>query len=94
VWALGLYPADLPQSQNPDFVDNVFDNRGVLWATRSQREDWKRLRLRRGSGAEPPWPAKKRAFACNLNFRNPRNYSQRCNLLASMVLSTASRRRS
>ena len=30
----GLYPADLPQSRNPDFVDNVFDNRGVLWAAR------------------------------------------------------------
>lgn len=30
----GLYPADLPQSPNPDFVDNVFDNRGVLWAGR------------------------------------------------------------
>ncbi|HET9678237.1 MAG TPA: hypothetical protein VFP21_12120 [Solirubrobacterales bacterium] len=26
----GLYPADLPESRNPDFVDNVFDNRGVL----------------------------------------------------------------
>lgn len=30
----GLYPADLPKSRNPDFVDNVFDNRGVLWASR------------------------------------------------------------
>ena len=30
----GLYPADLPQTRNPDFVDNVFDNRGVLWAAR------------------------------------------------------------
>lgn len=30
----GLYPADLPKSRNPDFVDNVFDNRGVLWAAR------------------------------------------------------------
>jgi hypothetical protein len=30
----GLYPADLPQSRNPDFIDNVFDNRGVLWAAR------------------------------------------------------------
>src|ERR1043165_1538481 len=30
----GLYPADLPQSPAPDFVDNVFDNRGVLWAAR------------------------------------------------------------
>lgn len=32
--AKGLYPTDLPQSRNPDFVDNVFDNRGVLWAAR------------------------------------------------------------
>ena len=31
---IGLYPADLPQSNSPDFVDNVFDNRGVLWAAR------------------------------------------------------------
>jgi hypothetical protein len=30
----GLYPADLPGSRNPDFVDNIFDNRGVLWAAR------------------------------------------------------------
>lgn len=30
----GLYPADLPQSRSPDFVDNIFDNRGVLWAAR------------------------------------------------------------
>ncbi|HVD41559.1 MAG TPA: hypothetical protein VNC16_11245 [Solirubrobacterales bacterium] len=30
----GLYPADLPASRSPDFVDNVFDNRGVLWAAR------------------------------------------------------------
>ena len=28
--ALGLYPTDLPESRNPDFVDN----RGVLWASR------------------------------------------------------------
>jgi hypothetical protein len=32
--AKGLYPADLPASRNPDFLDNVFDNRGVLWAAR------------------------------------------------------------
>jgi hypothetical protein len=32
--AQGLYPADLPVSRNPDFIDNVFDNRGVLWAAR------------------------------------------------------------
>lgn len=30
----GLYPADLPRSRNPDFVANIFDNRGVLWAAR------------------------------------------------------------
>lgn len=24
--AKGLYPADLPTSQNPGFVDNIFDN--------------------------------------------------------------------
>src|SRR4051812_13559390 len=30
----GLYPADLPASRNPDFLDNVFHNRAVLWAAR------------------------------------------------------------
>lgn len=30
----GLYPADLPKSRNPDFIDNIFANRGVLWAAR------------------------------------------------------------
>lgn len=30
----GLYPVDLPESQDPDFIDNVFDNRGVVWAAR------------------------------------------------------------
>jgi hypothetical protein len=30
----GLYPADLPKSSNPDFVDNVFANRTVLLAAR------------------------------------------------------------
>jgi hypothetical protein len=30
----GLYPADLPESRSPDFLDNVFHNRGVLWAAR------------------------------------------------------------
>lgn len=30
----GLYPVDLPLSRNPDFIDNVFDNRGVIWAAR------------------------------------------------------------
>lgn len=32
--AKGLYPVDLPLSKNPDFIDNVFDNRGVIWAAR------------------------------------------------------------
>jgi hypothetical protein len=32
--AKGLYPADLPFNRSPDFVDNIFDNRGVLWAAR------------------------------------------------------------
>lgn len=30
----GLYPADLPESRDPDFVDNVFANRAVLLAAR------------------------------------------------------------
>jgi hypothetical protein len=30
----GLYPADLPAGRNPDFVDTIFDNRGVVWAAR------------------------------------------------------------
>lgn len=29
-----FYPADLPESRSPDFIDNIFDNRGVLWAAR------------------------------------------------------------
>lgn len=32
--AKGLYPTDLPSSPDPDFVDNIFDNRAVLWAAR------------------------------------------------------------
>jgi hypothetical protein len=32
--ATGLYPTDLPNSPNPDFLDTIFDNRGVLWAAR------------------------------------------------------------
>jgi hypothetical protein len=32
--AKGLYPVDLPLTKNPDFIDNVFDNRGVIWAAR------------------------------------------------------------
>jgi hypothetical protein len=30
----GLYPLELPANSSPDFVDNIFDNRGVLWAAR------------------------------------------------------------
>ena len=30
----GLYPTDLPESRNPDFIDTVFDNRAVVWAAR------------------------------------------------------------
>jgi hypothetical protein len=30
----GLYPVDLPLAQNPDFIDNVFANRGIVWAAR------------------------------------------------------------
>jgi hypothetical protein len=30
----GLYPADLPSTKNPDFIDNIFDNRAVVWAAR------------------------------------------------------------
>ena len=32
--AKGLYPADLPNSPSPDFVDTIFNNRCVLWAAR------------------------------------------------------------
>lgn len=30
----GLYPADLPSTADPDFIDNIFDNRAVVWAAR------------------------------------------------------------
>src|SRR5829696_6215775 len=30
----GLYPVDLPESHDPDFLDTVFDNRAVVWAAR------------------------------------------------------------
>ncbi len=30
----GLYPADLPSTANPNFIDNIFDNRAVVWAAR------------------------------------------------------------
>lgn len=30
----GLYPADLPPATSPDFIDNIFDNRAVVWAAR------------------------------------------------------------
>jgi len=29
-----LYPGPLPTSSHPDFVDNIFDNRVVIWAAR------------------------------------------------------------
>ncbi len=32
--AKGLYPADLPTSPDPDFIDTIFNNRCVLWAAR------------------------------------------------------------
>ncbi|HSC20197.1 MAG TPA: hypothetical protein VLC07_00540 [Solirubrobacterales bacterium] len=32
--AKGLYPVDLPSAKNPDFIDTIFDNRGVLWTAR------------------------------------------------------------
>lgn len=32
--AKGLYPVDLPPMKDPDFIDSVFDNRGVLWIAR------------------------------------------------------------
>jgi hypothetical protein len=32
--ANGLYPVDLPSAKNPDFIDTIFDNRGVLWTAR------------------------------------------------------------
>lgn len=31
---VGLFPADLPASGEPSFVDTIFDNRGVIWASR------------------------------------------------------------
>jgi len=32
--AVGLFPADLPATSEPSFVDTIFDNRGVIWASR------------------------------------------------------------
>jgi hypothetical protein len=32
--AVGLFPADLPATGEPSFVDTIFDNRGVIWASR------------------------------------------------------------
>jgi len=32
--AVGLFPADLPVNSEPSFVDTIFDNRGVIWASR------------------------------------------------------------
>jgi hypothetical protein len=30
----GLYPPDLPSSKDPAFIDNIFHNRAVIWASR------------------------------------------------------------
>jgi len=30
----GLFPADLPQPDDPNFVDGIFNNKGVVWAAR------------------------------------------------------------
>lgn len=32
--AVGLFPTDLPASNEPSFIDTIFDNRGVIWASR------------------------------------------------------------
>jgi hypothetical protein len=32
--AKGLYPTDLPATQDPDFLDSIFQNKGVIWAAR------------------------------------------------------------
>jgi hypothetical protein len=32
--AVGLFPTDLPASSEPSFVDTIFDNRAVIWASR------------------------------------------------------------
>jgi hypothetical protein len=35
VWlGVGLYPDELPERADPDFVDSVFDSRVVVWAAR------------------------------------------------------------
>lgn len=35
VWlAVGLFPTDLPANRSPSFIDTIFDNRGVIWASR------------------------------------------------------------
>jgi hypothetical protein len=30
----GLYPADLPTTKDPAFIDSIFHNRAVIWAAR------------------------------------------------------------
>jgi hypothetical protein len=30
----GLYPADLPSTKDPVFIDSIFHNRAVIWAAR------------------------------------------------------------
>jgi hypothetical protein len=32
--AIGLFPTDLPATKNPSFIDTIFNNRGVIWASR------------------------------------------------------------
>ncbi len=32
--AIGLFPADLPVNSSPNFIDTIFNNRGVIWAAR------------------------------------------------------------
>lgn len=32
--AIGMFPADLPANSNPNFIDTIFDNKGVIWAAR------------------------------------------------------------
>jgi hypothetical protein len=35
VWlAIAVFPDELPKPSNPDFIDNIFDNRAVIWAAR------------------------------------------------------------
>jgi hypothetical protein len=31
----GLYPADLPHADDPNFIDAIFNNKAVIWAARA-----------------------------------------------------------